>query len=344
MKKIMRILLLIVILLVTLLAGFKLYVDINYSHIRKDIRLMGVISDLMVQFDDEKSLRKVSENFIYFPTKLSDEIILEEVWIETSDKDKIRTIIMKPSIQTEITNAVLWMHGGGLAMGTPESELSIMQKFVEYNGAVVISPDYTHSIDEPYPAAIDDCYATLLWIKENASDIGIDEEQIFVGGGSAGGGLAASLSLMARDKGEVNIAFQMPLYPMIDNTTIPNKEEKSNTLLWDLERNEIVWKVYLGEYYGTKNIPSYAVPMLAESFENLPPTYTFVGSEDPFYTDTLEYVHKLKDAGVIVEFDVHENVFHGFDMIPNADSATQAWDKLFEQYDYAVKNYRTPQP
>ncbi len=333
-------------ILVSLLVGFVLYVNINYSHIRSDIRIIGVIYDRMVQFNDEESLKKLSKKMktsVTKASKVNDTVILEEIWIETIGNNKLRVLIMKSRKQIEKTNAVLWLHGGGLAFGTPESELSTMLKFVEHNGAVVISPDYTYSIDEPYPATIDDCYRTLLWIKEHASTLGIDEEQIFVGGGSAGGGLTASLSLLARDKGEVNIAFQMPLYPMINHTTVSNGE-KGNTLVWDLERNEIAWKMYLGEYWGEKNIPPYAVPILAGSFENIPPTYTFVGTEDPFYEDTLEYVQALKDSGVAVKYDIHKNCFHGFDVIPYANSATQAWNVLLEHYDYAIKNYRATQP
>lgn len=326
-------------ILISLMIGFVLYVNINYSHIRSDIRIIGVIYDRMIRFNDEKSLKKLSKKMKSSVTKQSDAVILKEIWIETIGNNNLRVLMMKPSIQTEITNAVLWIHGGGLAMGTPESEYATMLKFVERNGAVVISPDYTYSIDAPYPAAIDDCYRALLWLKEHAAELGIDEEQIFIGGGSAGGGLTAALSLMARDKGEVNIAFQMPLYPMINHTTIPNGE-KSNTLVWDLARNKIAWKLYLGEYYSTSSIPPYAVPMLAESFDNMPPTYTFVGTEDPFYQDTLDYVQALKDAGVAVEYDIHENCFHGFNAIPFVGSATQAWNMLLEHYDYAVKNYR----
>lgn len=339
----MLVLMSMVTILVLLIVGFVLYANINYSHIHSDIRIIGVVYNRMVQFNDEASLKKLSAKMKSSSAKRSDAVALEEIWIETSSNNNLRILIMKPKIQTETTNAVLWIHGGGLAMGTPESEFSTMLKFVERNGAVVISPDYTYSIEKPYPAAIDDCYGALLWVKEHASALGIDAEQIFVGGGSAGGGLTAALSLMARDKGEVNIAFQMPLYPMINHTTIPHGE-KSNTLVWDLERNEIAWKVYLGEYYGTSSIPPYAVPMLAEHFEHLPPTYTFVGTEDPFYDDTLQYVQALKDAGVVVNHDIHENCFHGFDVIPYAGAATQAWNVLLEHYDDAVENYRAIQP
>ncbi len=347
MKKIKKMILIIVILItvpIVFLTGAVVYINTAYSHIYDDIRLMGVISDLFVRFDDEESLKKLSENAPFLVTKLSDEVSLEETFIETKEGSTLRVLVMKPENQSEIKNAVIWFHGGGYAMKTPEDELGLMQKFVEHNGAVVISPDYTLSVEAPYPAALNDAYATLLWVRDNAQHLGIDEEQIFVGGGSAGGGLTAALSLYARDKGEVNIAFQMPLYPMIDHRSIPNAESE-HMLVWDLERNEIAWQVYLGELYGTQDVPEYASPNIAEDFSGLPPTYTFVGTEDPFYEDTIEYVELLRDANVLVEYEIVEGAYHGFDVVASESYITkQAWENLFKSYDYAVENYRTLQP
>ncbi len=343
-KKILIIIAVIIAVPVIFLTGALIYINTAYSHIYEDMRIMGVVSDLLVGFDDAESLKDLSENTPSMPTELSDDISLEEVWVDTEDGGELRVLVMKPQNQTEVTNAVIWLHGGGYAMKKPEDELSLMQKFVEHNGAVVISPDYTLSVNEPYPAALDDAYQALLWVKNNSVALGIDEEQIFVGGGSAGGGLTAALSLYARDKGEVNIAFQMPLYPMIDHRTVPNGESE-DMLVWDLERNEIAWQVYLGELYGTDNIPEYASPNIAEDFSDLPPTYTFVGTEDPFFDDTLEYVELLQNEGVAAEYEIYKGAYHGFDVVAADSQITkEAWDKLFESYDYAVENYRTPQP
>ncbi len=320
------------------------YINSAYSHINKDIRTLGFISDILVRFDSKESLKALSKNTPTIPFKIDENVALEEIYINTNNNLELRLLVMKPSAQYELTNAVIWFHGGGYAMKTPEDELSLMQKFVLRNDAVVISPDYTLSIDEPYPAALNDAYDTLLWVKDNSEFLNIDEEQIFIGGGSAGGGLTAALSLYARDKAEVNIAFQMPLYPMLDHTTVSTDNDE-HMLVWDLKRNEIAWEVYLGELYNTNDIPIYASANTAVDYTNLPPTYTFVGTEDPFYEDTLEYIDKLSDDGVTAVCDIYNGAYHGFDVVAtNAQITQDAWDNLLKAYDYAVENYRTLQP
>ncbi len=327
-----------------LLGGAVVYINIAYPHIHAELRLFGVISDMFVQFEDEEGLRSLSENMPSLPTRLSEGVSMEEVWIQTQDGDELKVLVMRPTEQTEAKNAVIWLHGGGYAMKSPEEEIAFMEKFVQRNGAVVVAPEYTLSVEAPYPAALNDAYDTLLWVKNSADTLRIDEEQIFVGGGSAGGGLTAALSLYARDMGEVNIAFQMPLYPMVDHTTVPSGETR-DMLVWDLERNEVAWQLYLGELHGTQDIPAYASPIMAEDFADLPPTCTFVGTEDPFYEDTLEYVQKLQEGGVTVDCHVYEGAYHGFDMVvANAQITQEAWENVLSSYDYAVQNYRTPQP
>ncbi len=343
-KKILMTVSLIIAVPVVLLIGAVVYINIAYSHIYEDMRIIGLVSDVLVHFDDEESLRNLSENIPSMPAELSEDISLQEVWIDTENGHELRILVMRAQNQTEITNAVIWFHGGGYAMKKPEDELGLMQKFALYNGAVVISPAYTLSVDAPYPAALNDAYSTLLWVRNNAEILRIDEQQIFVGGGSAGGGLSAALSLYARDQGEVNIAFQMPLYPMIDHRSIPNGDEE-DLLVWDFERNEIAWQLYLGDLYTAENVPGYASPNVAEDFSGLPPTYTFVGTEDPFYADTLAYVQLLQNAGVPVEFDTYEGAYHGFDVVATESQITnRAWDNLLASYEYAVENYRTVQP
>ncbi len=343
-KKILMIIVAAVSMPIVMITGLMIYINFTYSHIPQDMRVMGVISDLFVGFDDTNSLKELSENTPTMPVELNEDVLIEEIFIDSTNGEQLRILVMKSQKQTDIKNAVIWFHGGGYAMKTPEDELSLMQKFVEHNGAVVIAPDYTLSVEEPYPAALNDAYDTLLWVRDNSEELMINPEQIFVGGGSAGGGLTASLSLYARDKGEVNIAYQMPLYPMVDHRTVPNGE-KQDYLIWDFERNEIAWQVYLGELYGTENIPEYASPNTAEDFSNLPPTYTFVGTEDPFYQDTLEYVELLENADVTVGYEIYDGAYHGFDVVATDSEITkQAWDNLFENYDYAVENYKAVQP
>ena len=187
--------------------------------------------------------------------------------------------------------------------------MALVKKF----GAVVVAPEYRLSKEAPYPAALLDCYAALKYIKNNGAELRINTSQIMVGGESAGGGLAAAVCMYARDKGEVNIAFQMPLYPMLDDRDTPSSQN-NHAPVWNTKRNHIGWKAYLGEFWK-KEVPAYAAPARQTDYSNLPPAYTFVGDIEPFYWETLTYIENLKKAGVEAKADVYPNCFHAFDML-----------------------------
>lgn len=151
------------------------------------------------------------------------------------------------------------------------------------------------SIDAPYPAALYDCYDALLWMKQKSTELKIRSNQIAVGGESAGGGLAAALTLYARDKKEVNIAFQIPLYPMIDDRNKTASALDNNAPIWNSRTNGWAWKLYLGDYYG-KDVPSYAAAARATDYSGLPPTITFVGELEPFRDEVITYVNHFKEG------------------------------------------------
>src|SRR5699024_5134276 len=141
---------------------------------------------------------------------------IERVTIRTEDNPHLNLIIARSKKTRPDATGLLWLHGGGFAIGTPEQDYGYMQKFLCAANCVIVAPDYRLSLNDPYPAALQDAYETLLWMKKNASSLGIRPDQLFVGGDSAGGGLTAAVSLLARDLKKVNIAFQMPLFPMLD--------------------------------------------------------------------------------------------------------------------------------
>jgi len=125
-------------------------------------------------------------------------------------------------------------------MGTPESEIGSISKFIEDSNTVVISPDYILSLEEPYLAALNDCYDTLLWMKNNAEKLEINDSRLCVVGASAGEGLTAATTLYAKDKGEANTVFQMPIYPMLkDKMNTPSMTLNKDSFVWDYERNRI---------------------------------------------------------------------------------------------------------
>ena len=339
MKKKSKIVFFILGIIFTVILSLVIYVNVKYKHIDSEIRMMGFLINKFVEFDDIDSLKKLKDNRLSLPHIMSDEVVLDEVFIDTVN-GKIKVFIMKSKDYNYTSNkqvGLLWLHGGGYALKSPKDELFAMERFVLENNSVVIAPEYTLSVDEPYPRAINDCYDTLLWMKENADKLGIRENQLFVGGTSAGGGLTASLTLMARDKGEVNIAFAMPLYPMINQYTISDDDKN---FIWDKRRNKIAWELYLGKGYDPESVSKYAAALMEDDFSNLPPMYTFIGNQDSFYEDTLEYVNRLKKDNVVVNYEVYKGGFHAFEYTCTfCNMSVTAWDKLLDHYDYASKNY-----
>ncbi|MFW5689216.1 MAG: alpha/beta hydrolase, partial [Spirochaetota bacterium] len=219
---------------------------------------------------------------------------------------------------------VLWLHGGGYAVGIPEIDANTHRILAKELGCIVVAPDYRLSIDAPYPAALDDCYDTLLWMHRSAGELGLDRERIVVGGGSAGGGLAAAISLRARDTGEVRIAVQLPLYPMIDDRMITDSARENDAPVWNSATNRWAWRLYLGDR-AEDDVPAYAAPARAADLRGLPRTVTFVGDLDPFRDETIAYVERLRAADVPVDFELFEGCYHGFETVcPDATVSRRA--------------------
>lgn len=222
----------------------------------------------------------------------------------------MKPLILRPTVNKqsrEKTPGILWIHGGGYAVGMAGMVfMSRAKRLVTEYGAVVISPEYRLAGKTPYPAALEDCYAALMYLKEHAEALGCADDQIMVGGESAGGGLTAALCMLARDRGEVNIAFQMPLYPMLDHRDTDSSRD-NHGISWNTKRNHAAWKLYLRDIED--KIPAYASPARQTDYSNLPPAYTFVGDREPFYCETLTYIENLKKAGVPAHVDVYPTGF-----------------------------------
>lgn len=238
----------------------------------------------------------------------------------------IRTRIYRPKAADAKLPVLLYLHGGGYFFGTPEAFAPMIERFIATRPCIVVSPDYRKSFDAPYPAAIDDCYDTLLWIRDHIAEYGGDPQRILAGGHSAGGGLTAALSLRARDRGEVKIAYQMPIYPMIDDRMQHPSAIGNTAPWWNSKTNALGWQLYLADLHRSgAQIPSDAAPARATDYRNLPPTMTLVGELDPFRDETIAYVEHLQSAGVPVSFKRYDGCFHAFDMVasssePGADA------------------------
>lgn len=257
----------------------------------------------------------------------------------------IRLLILRPLEKNEKpVPGVLWVHGGGYQSGSAKDifvtrALSLVVKF----GAVLVAPDYRLSKRHPYPAALQDCWAALLYLKDHAEELGVRTDQIMVGGESAGGGMAAALCMLARDRGEVNIAFQMPLYPMLDDRDTPSSVD-NHAPNWNSRRNRKAWKRYLRDAYGTDLVSYYAAPARCEDYHGLPPCYTFVGDIEPFYCETVDYVRHLQEAGIRAEVDVYPDWFHAYDLFfPAKKSVREAIARFESQVQYAIEHDFSPQ-
>jgi len=260
------------------------------------------------------------------------------------DETKLELLILRPAINAkpvDKTPGILWIHGGGYVTGMAKMiYMSRAIDLVKKYGAVVVTPEYRLSKQAPYPAALQDCYAALMYLKEHAEELGVNSSQIMVGGESAGGGLTAALCMYARDKGEVKIAYQMPLYPMIDNLDTDSSRD-NHAPVWNTKRNHRGWKAYLGDLWehGEK-VPPYAAAARQTNYADLPPAYTFVGDIEPFYCETLTYIENLKKAGVEASVDVYPNCFHAFDMLlPFKKVSKQAIAEFEKHYLEACEKY-----
>ena len=269
---------------------------------------------------------------------------IEEEWIPRVDGSQLRILILRPLEPKRNVPGLLWLHGGGYYTGSPELEGLASKDYIDMSHCVVVSPDYRLSVEAPYPAALEDCYTALQWLKDNANHLGVRDDQIAVAGGSAGGGLTAALTLYARDKGEINIAFQMPTCPMIDDRMETESARDNNAPGWDSIANASGWKIYLGDRFETDDVPPYAAPARATDYTKLPPTYSHVGSLDPFRDETITYVENLRASGVPVDFEIYEGCYHGFELFTKADVTKRLVRRRNDWFKKAVREYFAPQP
>lgn len=263
--------------------------------------------------------------------------------IETS-WGSMKLVVLSPIGITEKVPGILWLHGGGYYEGSAEmARISRGRDAAQRYGAVIVSPEYRLSGEAPYPAALDDAYAALVWLKKNADELGVSV--IMVGGESAGGGLCAALCMLARDRGEVDVVFQMPLYPMLDCDDTESSRDNVNPLFWDTRRNHEAWKQYLGPLWGSDDVPPYASPAKQTDYSRLPPCYTFVADGEPFYSETLRYVEELKKAGVEAHADVYHTDVHAFDQIfPFKRISREAKENFLEYFGRANARFLAVDP
>lgn len=247
-------------------------------------------------------------------------VSIEDHWLSgRSDHPDIRVRVYSPSNTIKDLPALLWMHGGGYAVGSPESCDRFVVGLVSSVPCIVVSVDYRLAPENPFPAPLEDCYGALKWMKIHCKELGIDDRHIAIGGISAGGGLAAALALLVRDRAEFSVEFQWLLCPMIDDRNVtPSSYMTTEPGVWSRDSNLRGWAAYLDAKPGSEKVPVYAAPSRASNLLNLPRAYIAVGSADLFVDENIDYAQRLNQSGVSTELHVFPGGYHGFELF--------AWD------------------
>ena len=256
---------------------------------------------------------------------LSDAVTRNDITVPGPDgAPDIRLRVHRPVGAVGQVPCLYWMHGGGYVLGAPEQDDERFDRWCTRFNIVGVVVQYRLAPENPYPAAIEDCYAGLKWVKQHGDELGINTSRVGIGGPSGGGGLAAALALVVRDRAELEIDYQLLIYPMIDDTR-SSVTANWDVPVWNPASNGFGWKSYLGALYGTDKIPAHAAPARATDLSGLPPTYIMVGTLDGFADEDIEYAKRLNHAGVSVELHVYPGAPHGFEgFAPDTAVARQA--------------------
>jgi acetyl esterase/lipase len=238
----------------------------------------------------------------------------------------VEVIVCLPTGASAPTAAVLHTHGGGMIIGDARTGLAEVMEWAAELQLAVVSVEYRLAPETPHPGPVEDCYAALVWTARNAAHLGIHPDRIVVAGASAGGGLAAALALMARDRGDVSLAGQLLIYPMLDdrNDTF-SAHQMRGVGIWDQVSNDTGWTALLGDDRGGPDVSPYAAPARATDLSGLPPAFIDVASTETFRDEDVAYATRIWQAGGVAELHVWPGGCHGFDgFVPDARISREA--------------------
>jgi acetyl esterase/lipase len=265
----------------------------------------------------------------------SGRVLVEDRWVagEARDPD-VRVRVHRPV--GEPTGAVLlWVHGGGHVLGAAEQDDPLLDTVVARTGCMALAVDWRRAPEHPYPAALHDCYAALRAVTVGLPGLDLDPGRVVVGGASSGGGLAAGLALLARDRAELALAGQLLIYPMLDDRELTvSSRTVTDRRVWNHESNRIGWSAYLGPLAGD-DVPAYAAPARATNLAGLPRAWIATTELDLFRDEDIDYAGRLLEAGVPTELHVYPGGVHGFDLFAPQAALTRRFcrdrDEAFDR-------------
>ncbi|GIF73551.1 alpha/beta hydrolase [Asanoa siamensis] len=289
-------------------------------HPNLDPELAALLGSLEAPFEELSArpyaeLPAAREPWLAEPAAMSD----PRVVISDELAGSVPVRIFRPAGVTGVLPGLLWIHGGGLLVGSARSD-SAPVGYTTDVPCVTVSVDYRLAPEHPYPAQVDDCFAALVWFFANAAELGVDPGRIAIGGGSAGGGLAAATALRASDAGGPSVVFQLLVAPMLDDRAVtPSSSAFDDPRMgWTASSNRYAWRALLGDRAGGPDVSPYAAPARATDLSGLPPTYLCVGELEVFRDECVDYAARLMRAGVPTELHVFPGAFHGWEFFPSA--------------------------
>ena len=259
------------------------------------------------------------------PSEAAGAVVLERRAVPGPDGD-LDLLLYRPAATSGPVGCIFHIHGGGYVIGAVDAQEAQHREMVARLNCVLVTVDYRLAPETVFPGALEDCHAALAWVFAQAEALNVDSRRIGVMGESAGGGLAASLALLVRDRGEHTLAFQHLMYPMIDDRTCVHADPHPHAgeFIWTAHNHRFGWAALLGQEPGGEGGSPYAAAARAENLTGLPPTYIATGALDLFLEEDIEYARRLLRAGVPTELHVYPGGFHGFDFDPVADIAANA--------------------
>ncbi|MBL7786144.1 MAG: alpha/beta hydrolase [Chitinophagales bacterium] len=253
--------------------------------------------------------------WLFKSTKAPNTIDVQSHQIKGYEDKDIEVVVFKPKNIQANAPCLVYCHGGGFFFEAVQPHKKVMYEYAEKANCIIVFPHYRVSLNNPFPTSLEDCYSALKWANDNAAMLGIDKNKMAIGGDSAGGSLAACTAQMALDRQEINLCFQLLIYPVCDHTmSTASMKEFQDTPLWNAPSSKLMWDVYL-KGMDRNNLPKYASALQRTDLKGLPPTYIESAEFDCLRDEAILYAQKLKASNIQVELNETKGTIHAFDIV-----------------------------